>query len=70
MRVDYFTNYAGRFLAVSAFTKQGLPTGGATMAMAWKEQGGDYGAATNMSKYTDAGVYMYHRILVHVGTLG
>ena len=70
MRVDYFTNYAGRFLAVAARTSQGLPSGGPTMAMAWKESGGDYGTATNMSKYTDAGQYMYHRILVRVGALG
>ena len=64
MRVDYFTNYAGSFLAVSARTSQGLPSGGATMAMAWKEAGGDYGTATNMSKYTDVSQYMYHRVLV------
>ena len=70
MRVDYFTNYAGRFLAVAARTSLGLPSGGPTMAMAWKEAGGDYGTATNMSKYTDAGQYMYHRILVRVGALG
>lgn len=70
MRVDYFENYAGRFLAVAARTSAGLPTGGPTMAMSWKEAGGDYGAATNMSKYSDAGAYIYHRILVRVGALG
>ena len=70
MRVDYFENYAGRFLSVAARTKAGLPSGGATMAMAWKEAGGDYGTATNMSKYTDAGTYMYHTALVRVGALG
>ncbi|MDI6695088.1 MAG: M14 family zinc carboxypeptidase [Anaerolineales bacterium] len=70
MRVDYFTNYAGRFLAVSARTALGTTTGGPTLAIAWKESGGEYGSATTMSKYNDAGVYMYHRVLVRVGALG
>lgn len=70
MRVDYFTNYAGRFLAVAARTSLGLPVGGPTLAMAWKEADGEYGTAMTMSKYTDAGVYMYHRVLVRVGAAG
>jgi hypothetical protein len=59
MRVDYFENYAARFLSVAAHSKAGLPLGGATMAMAWKEAGGVYATAATMSKYTDAGQYMY-----------
>jgi hypothetical protein len=70
MRVDYFTNYAGSFLAVAARSSLGLPSGGPTMAMAWKEASGDYGTAATMSKYTDAGQYMYHRVLVRISAAG
>ncbi|MFN3979205.1 MAG: M14 family zinc carboxypeptidase [Caldilinea sp.] len=70
MRVDYFTNYAGRFLAVAARTSLGMPTGGPTLAMAWRTEDGGYGSATNMSKFNDAGQYMYHRVLVRVGAAG
>jgi hypothetical protein len=40
------------------------------MAMSWREESGAYGAATTMSKFTDAGAYMYHRILVRIGPAG
>ncbi len=70
MRVDYFTNYAGRFLAVAARTSLGTNSGGPTLAMAWKPADGDYGSASTMSKFTDASQYMYHRLLVRVGAAG
>lgn len=70
MRVDYFTNYAGRFLAVAARTSLGTNSGGPSLSMAWKQAGGSYGSSTTMSKYTDANQYMYHRVLVRIGALG
>ncbi|HMQ32238.1 MAG TPA: M14 family zinc carboxypeptidase [Chloroflexaceae bacterium] len=70
MRVDYFTNYAGRFLAVAARTALGTPTGGPTLAMAWRTAGGSYGTASTMSKFNDASQYIYHRLLVRVGAAG
>lgn len=70
MRVDYFTNYAGRFLAVAARTALGLNSGGPTLAIAWRTAEGSYGTATNMSKFTDASQYMYHRSLIRVGAAG
>jgi hypothetical protein len=69
-RVDYFTNYAGRFLSVEARDSLGAISGGPTLAMSWAEAGGDYGDATTLSKFTDAGQYMYHRILIAVGAPG
>ena len=70
MRADYFTNYAGRFLSVAARTSLGTSTGGPILSMAVKEQGGNYGVAITMSRYVDAGQYMYHRLLVGLGGLG
>jgi uncharacterized repeat protein (TIGR01451 family) len=70
MRADYFTHRSGTFLSVEARTSLGTPTGGPTMAMSWREESGSYGAATTMSKFTDAGAYMYHRILVRIGPSG
>ena len=70
MRVDYFTNYAGRFLAVAARSALGLNSGGPTLAIAWRTAEGSYGSATNMSKFTDAGQYMYHVSLIRVGAAG
>jgi hypothetical protein len=69
-RVDYFTNYAGRFLSVEAKDALGTNSGGPTLAMAWAEAGGDYGTAANMSKFTDSGQYMYHTMLVRIGAPG
>jgi hypothetical protein len=66
-RVDYFTNYSGRFLSVEAKDSLGATSGGPTLAMAWKEASGEYGTAANMSKFTDSGQYMYHWLLVRVG---
>jgi hypothetical protein len=70
MRVDYFTNYAGRYVSVAARTSLGTGTGGPTLALAVKLEGGNYSTASTMSKYTDAGQYMYHRALWAVSMLG
>jgi hypothetical protein len=75
-RVDYFTNYAGRFMSVEAFNTDtnGTGTTGPTLAMSWKEAGGSYGTSVNMSRYNDTDptpdVYLYHRITVRIGALG
>lgn len=70
MRADYFVHRSGRFLSVEARTALGTPSGGPTLAMSWAEEGAAYGTATTMSKFTDAGAYMYHRTLVRVGAAG
>jgi hypothetical protein len=70
MRADYFVHRSGRFLSVEARTALGTTSGGPTLAMSWTEEDGDYGTATTMSKFNDAGRYMYHRILVRVGAAG
>jgi hypothetical protein len=69
-RTDYFVNYAGRFLSVEA-RRAGTGTGtNPTVAVSWRTEDGDYGSATNMSIFTDASTYMYHRILIRVGAAG
>ena len=70
MRADYFVHRSGRFLSVEGRTALGTNSGGPTLAMSWAEEGAEYGAATTMSKFTDSGAYMYHRILVRVGAAG
>ncbi len=70
LRADYFTNYAGRFLSVAARTSLGTSAGGPVLSMAVKEQGGNYGNAITMSRYVDAGQYMYHRLLVGLSAAG
>ncbi|HYH27378.1 MAG TPA: M14 family metallopeptidase, partial [Actinomycetota bacterium] len=70
MRADYFVHRSGRFLSVEARTALGTNSGGPTMSMAWAEEGGQFGSATTMSKFTDSGAYMYHRTLVRVGAAG
>jgi hypothetical protein len=70
MRADYFVHRSGRFLSVEARTALGTPSGGPTLSMAWAEEGAEYSVATTMSKFTDAGSYMYHRTLVRVGAAG
>ncbi len=67
LRADYFTNYAGRFLSVAARTALGASHGGPTLAMSWKEEGGDFVPALVMSKYVDDDVYLYHRQMVRLG---
>jgi uncharacterized repeat protein (TIGR01451 family) len=70
MRADFFTHRSGTFLSVEARTNLGMPSGGPTMAVSWREESGAYGTATSMSKFTDAGAYMYHRILIRIGAAG
>ncbi|HEX9891875.1 MAG TPA: M14 family zinc carboxypeptidase, partial [Actinomycetota bacterium] len=70
MRADYFVHRSGRFLSVEARTALGTNSGGPTMAVSWAEDGGAYGTATTMSKFTDAGAYMYHRTLLRMGAAG
>ena len=48
----------------------GTPTGGPTLAVAWRPADDAYGSATTMSKFNDAGQYMYHRVLLRVGAAG
>ena len=69
-RADYFVHRSGRFLSVEARTDQGTPSGGPTLAVSWAEENGDFGSATTMSKFTDAGAYMYHRVLLRMGAAG
>jgi uncharacterized repeat protein (TIGR01451 family) len=70
MRADYFTHRSGTFLSVEARTNLGTPSGGPTLSMSWREESGTYGTATSMTKFTDAGAYMYHRLLVRIGPAG
>jgi hypothetical protein len=69
-RVDYFTTYFGRYLSVEAKDSLGTNSGGPTLAVSWKEAGGNYGTATTLSRFTDSGQYMYHRLLIMVGAAG
>ena len=70
MRADYFVHRSGRFLSVEARTALGTPSGGPTLSAAWAADDSVYGAATTMSKFTDSGAYMYHRILLRIGAAG
>ena len=70
MRADYFTHRSGTFLSVEARTNLGTPSGGPTLSFSWREESGTYGTANAMSKFTDAGVYMYHRLLIRIGPAG
>jgi hypothetical protein len=80
-RVDYYQNYGGRFLSVEAYnsaTTNQTPTSntivGPSMAMSWKPEGGDYGTASNMSRYIDSDptpdTYLYHRVSIRIGAVG
>jgi hypothetical protein len=75
-RVDYYESYAGRFLSVEAFdaATNGTGTSGPTLAVSWKPAGGDYGSASNMSRYIDSDptpdAYLYHRITIRISGLG
>ena len=70
MRADYFVHRSGRFLSVEARTDQGTNSGGPTLSVSWAEEDGAFGSATTMSKFTDSGSYMYHRVLLRVGAAG
>jgi hypothetical protein len=81
-RVDYFQNYAGRFLSVEAFNAntvvQGSNAGsGPTMAVTWDAGPGTpigSGGPRNMSPYVDPDpaqdTYLYHRMLIRIGAPG
>ena len=77
LRVDYFENYAGRFLSVEAKDgTRGLSTTGASLSLSWNTGEGtaiDQGPRTmNVNNDTDTtpDTYIEHRILVRVGELG
>ena len=75
-RVDYFQNYAGRFLSVEVRNSLGTATGGPSLALSWDSGPGtpiDNGPE-NMNKFVDTDptpdTYMYHRELVRIGAAG
>ena len=77
LRVDYFENYAGRFLSVEAKDgTRGTSTTGASLAVSWNTGGGtaiDQGPRTmnvNIDPDTTPDTYIEHRILVKVGEVG
>jgi hypothetical protein len=74
LRVDYFENYAGRFLSVEAKDgTRGISTTGASLALSWNTGAGtaiDQGPRTmnvNIDPDTTPDTYIEHRILVKVG---
>ena len=77
LRVDYFQNYAGRFLSVEAKDgTRGSSTTGASLAVSWDtgaDTAIDQGPRTmnvNIDPDTTPDTYIEHRILVKVGELG
>ena len=77
LRVDYFENYAGRFLSVEAKDgTRGTSTTGASLALSWNTGGStaiDQGPRTmnvNIDPDTTPDTYIEHRILVKVGEVG
>ncbi len=77
LRVDYFENYAGRFLSVEAKDgTRGTSTTGASLAVSWNTGAGtatDQGPRTmnvNIDPDTTPDTYIEHRILVKVGEPG
>ena len=74
LRVDYFENYAGRFLSVEAKDgTRGASTTGESLVVAWNTGAGtaiDQGPRTmnvNIDPDTTPDTYIEHRILVKVG---
>ncbi len=74
LRVDYFENYAGRFLSVEAKDgTRGSSTTGASLVLSWNTGAGtaiDQGPRTfniNIDPDTTPDTYVEHRILVKVG---
>ena len=74
LRVDYFENYAGRFLSVEAKDgTRGSSTTGASLVLSWNTGAGtaiDQGPRTmnvNIDPDTTPATYVEHRILVKVG---
>ena len=77
LRVDYFENYAGRFLSVEAKDgTRGSSTTGESLVVAWNSGAGtpiDQGPRTmnvNIDPDTTPDTYIEHRILIKVGELG
>jgi hypothetical protein len=68
-RADTFTNYAGRFLYVEAHSKLGTTssTTTANLALSYAGADGEFQTPVSMSRFTDAGKYMYHQLLVRLG---
>jgi hypothetical protein len=81
-RVDYFQNYAGRFLSVEAYNRDTVKqTGGGqtagqgpTMVVTWDRGPGTdvgLGGPRTLSPYIDPDpaqdTYLYHRILIRIG---
>ncbi|MFJ2033976.1 M14 family metallopeptidase [Streptosporangium sp. NPDC087985] len=68
-RVDYFTTKGQGFISVEAKTSKGSDPG-AGMTLVWDAGPGTApgaGGTTVMSRFVDAGVYMYHNVLIPVG---
>ena len=81
LRVDYFENYAGRFLSVEAKDRQGgvAPDGsyaGPTLALSWDTGPGTPISTTprvmsvNIDPDTTPDTYIEHRELVRIGDVG
>jgi hypothetical protein len=81
LRVDYFENYAGRFLSVEAKDRQGgvAPDGsyaGPTLALSWNTGAGTPISttprvmSTNIDPDTTPDTYIEHRELVRIGEAG
>jgi hypothetical protein len=82
LRVDYFENYAGRFLSVEAKDRLGgaTPTGstytGPTLSLSWNTGSGTPISATpramnvNIDPDTTPDTYIEHRELVRIGDAG
>jgi hypothetical protein len=81
LRVDYFENYAGRFLSVEAKDRLGsaAPTGGIyigpTLSLSWNIGGGPIASTprvmnVNIDPDTTPDTYIEHRELVRIGEAG
>jgi Zinc carboxypeptidase/Chitobiase/beta-hexosaminidase C-terminal domain len=82
LRVDYFENYAGRFLSVEAKNRQGgsTPTGatytGPSMSLSWNTGAGTpidtppRPMSVNIDPDTTPDTYIEHRELVRIGDVG
>ncbi len=82
LRVDYFENYAGRFLSVEAKNRQGgaTPTGstytGPSMSLSWNTGAGTpidtapRPMGVNIDPDTTPDTYIEHRELVRIGDAG
>lgn len=67
-RADYFDTFGQGFISVEAKTSEGSVASTA-LTLRWDSGPGTpmgSGGSVNMSRYVDAGVYMYHRIQVAV----